>query len=499
VRESGTRAGASGLLLALLLLAGCQGPDVDATRSGSEPVALRLGTPEGDSSPYATTVERFADDVAEATGGSVRIEVVWEADPDGWSPAIERRLAEMVAGGDLDLALVPTRAFDTLGVTTLRALQAPFLITDHELLAEVTRGELADDLLAGLAAADVVGLGLWPEELRRPVSYEEPLLTLADFDGRGVRVPTSETSFAIFRALGAEPSDPEDHGTAIHRGEVTVSESAFSWGPLLPQLGTFTANLTLYPKVNALVANPATYERLTVQQQQQVTAAASDAHEVAVAELPDEVRAAASYCTAGGGVAVASEDALSELREAVAPVYAELESDPSTAELIDRIRDVRSALPAARAVPPVTCEVEPRVADAPPLAVGEPDAPLPEGVLRTELTEDALREAGVPENYVTSYRGIYTMTFRDGAWFADGEEDEPGTYDFGGEYTIHGDVVTVSVTEPAHEAFCCEHYRWRVDGDVVTFDALVIEPLDLAWERSGGALLAGSPWTRIAP
>jgi hypothetical protein len=38
-----------------------------------------------------------------------------------------------------------------------------------------------------------------------------------------------------------------------------------------------------------------------------------------------------------------------------------------------------------------------------------------------------------------------------------------------------------------------------VDGDIVVYDALVIEPLDLAWERSGGALFGGHPWTKIAP
>jgi hypothetical protein len=105
----------------------------------------------------------------------------------------------------------------------------------------------------------------------------------------------------------------------------------------------------------------------------------------------------------------------------------------------------------------------------------------------------------VPENYLAAYRGIYTLTMRDGSWFLDGEEDEPGTYDFGGGYTVDGDVLEVSVTVPEHEAFCCEYYRWSVDGDVVVFEALVIEPLDLAWERSGGAMFGGHPWTKIAP
>jgi TRAP-type C4-dicarboxylate transport system substrate-binding protein len=487
------------LLLALVLAVSCQGGGFEPTRSGAGPVLIRLGTPEGDSSPYAPLVERFAEQVADVTRGSLRVEVVWEADPDGWSPRTERRLAELVAAGELDLALVPSRIWDTLGVTTLRALQAPFLIDDHALLAEATDGELAEDLLSGLTEAGVVGLALWPEELRRPVSYGAPLLRLADFAGIGIRAPTSETSYVVLRALGAEPSDPEDHGTAVHQGVVSASETAFAWGPLLPQLGTFTANLTLYPKVNVLVIGPDALERLTAEQRVQLRQVADDVRELAIRDLPDEREAAAAYCDFGGGVALTTDDALAELRDAVTPVYAELEADASTATVLDRIVALKASLPQPVAQEIAACEADVAIADDAPFEVGEPDDLLPEGVLRTEMTEDQLRERGVPESYVAAYRGIYTLTMRDGSWFTDGEEDEPGTYDFGGEYTVDGDVLEVSVTEPAHEAFCCEYYRWSVDGDVVIFEALVIEPLDLAWERSGGALFGGHPWTRIAP
>jgi TRAP-type C4-dicarboxylate transport system substrate-binding protein len=487
------------LLLALVLAVGCQADGFEQTRSGAEPVILRLGTPEGASSPYAPLVERFAEQVADDSRGSLRVEVLWEADPDGWSPRTERQLAELVAAGEVDLALVPSRIWDTLGVTTLRALQAPFLIDDHALLGEVTGGELAEELLSGLTEADVVGLALWPEELRRPVSYGAPLLRLADFAGIGIRAPTSETSYAVLRALGAEPTDPEDHGTAVHKGVVSASETAFGWGPLLPQLGTFTANLTLYPKVNVLVIGTDALERLTAEQQERLRQAADDVRELAVRDLPDDREAAAAYCAFGGGVALTTDDAIAELHDAVSPVYSELESDPATAASLDRIRALKDSLPGPAAPEITACVPDTAVADDAPFEVGDPDAPLPEGVLRTEVTEDQLREMGVPENYVAAYRGIYTLAMREGSWSLDGEEDEPGSYDFGGEYTVDGDVLEVSVTEPAHEAFCCEYYRWSVDGDVVVFDALVIEPLDLAWERSGGALFGGHPWTKIAP
>jgi TRAP-type C4-dicarboxylate transport system substrate-binding protein len=488
-----------GLVVALLLVVGCQDDGFEQTRSGAEPVLLQLGTPEGDASPYAPIVERFAEQVADESGGSIRVEVVWEADPEGWSPRTERRLAESVAAGELDLALIPTRIWDTLGVTTLRALQAPFLVDDHALLAEVTGGELAADLLSGLTEAEVVGLALWPEELRRPVSYGAPLLRLTDFQGVGIRTPTSETSFAVLRALGAEPSDPDDHAAAVNQGAVSASESAFSWGPVLPHLGTFTANLALYPKVNVLVVDSDALGRLTDEQRALLRQAADDAREVAIGDLPDDREAAAAYCAFGGGVALATDDAIAELHDAVAAVYAHLEADPATAALLDRIRAAKASLPGKAAPPIEVCGADAVVADDVPFEVGEPNSPLPEGVLRTELTEEQLREMGVPEHAIRDNRGVYTMTMRDGRWFMDGEEDEPGTSDVGGEYTVDGDVLAVSMTEPEHEAFCCEYYRWSVDGEAVVFEALVIEPLDIIWERMGGALLDSHPWTRIGP
>jgi hypothetical protein len=199
-----------------------------------------------------------------------------------------------------------------------------------------------------------------------------------------------------------------------------------------PVIQTRTANLTLYPKVNVLVIGPDALERLTAEQRDLLRQAADDVRELAIRDLPDEREAAAAYCDFGGGVALTTDDALAELRDAVTPVYAELEADSSTATVLDRIVALKASLPQPVAQEIATCEADVALADGPPFEIGEPDDPLPEGVLRTEMTEDQLRERGVPESYVAAYRGIYTLTMRDGSWFTDGEEDEPGTYDFGG-------------------------------------------------------------------
>ena len=97
-----------------------------------------------------------------------------------------------------------TRVWDTFGVPSFQALQAPFLITDHGVLQEVLTDPIASEMLAGLEEAGFVGLGLYPDQLRHPLGYAAPLRSLDDFDGAAIRLVPSEATDALVRALGGE-------------------------------------------------------------------------------------------------------------------------------------------------------------------------------------------------------------------------------------------------------------------------------------------------------
>ena len=255
-----------------------------------------------------------------------------------WNPESEQTLATMVSDGEIDLALVPTRAWDELGVTSLRALQAPFLVDSLELLNAIVGSELADEMFAGLDALGVEGLALWPDSLRHPIGFERPLLTADDFDGAQLRVPTSDASFRLVRAIGAEPV-AADFAAGVPAG-MDGAESAFNLGRNLPALGTFTANITFYPKVNALVANAEVLESLSDDQRDVLRRAATDTIAYAVDTNPTEHDLAEQYCADGGSVALADAADLAELAELAAPVLAELEADDTTQA--DHRRDPRA-------------------------------------------------------------------------------------------------------------------------------------------------------------
>src|SRR5215510_3298187 len=117
------RVGVASLATAAVLgAAGCGGSGENkagGTQPSSAPaVVLTLVT--GDSSSAAPD---FASAVERLSGGSIRIETRVQRVAQ---VAYERLTIKDVRAGKADLALVGARVFDTLGVTSLRALVAPF-------------------------------------------------------------------------------------------------------------------------------------------------------------------------------------------------------------------------------------------------------------------------------------------------------------------------------------------------------------------------------------
>ena len=161
--------------------------------------------------------------------------------------------------------MIPTRAWDTEGVTSLRALDAPLLVTSDALVARIVTGDLAGRMLAGLGRAGVVGVALVPEGLRHPFGFGAPLTAPADFAGRTIRVPRSDVSYAFYRGLGATPDDPT--GPELLRrvsdGSLAGADSSYALAAAtLTHAAIATGNVTLYPKVDALVVNPHAWDEL---------------------------------------------------------------------------------------------------------------------------------------------------------------------------------------------------------------------------------------------
>jgi TRAP-type C4-dicarboxylate transport system substrate-binding protein len=402
-------------LLGILVLGitGCAGEGDDKAGGFGAPVTLRIGHSDPRGYPAGDAIEEFARRVGTLSEGKIRIRPVWQAAGVSVTQS-NQRVARLVVSGELDLGMISSGAWDTEGVTTLRALQAPFLISTDEMLDAVVASDLSGSLLGGLEKVGVEGLALIPEVLRHPVGFGRALRSAADFAGVGIRAPRSNTTYALLRALGARPADLtfEQAVSALRAGKIGGAESSFLHLGSLPAPGIVTANVVFFPKVNTLVANAERFDELTAEQQEILREAAEQTRRHSVDTRTREVDAARQACRAGAELVTASAADVAALRRAAAPVYAELERDPTTKELIAAIR----ALTPASASPSVTSCGRGRAAPAPVPGAGGARPKIPEGAYRAEITLEEMVARGVDRATASTSSGIMTLTLDDGRW-----------------------------------------------------------------------------------
>jgi TRAP-type C4-dicarboxylate transport system substrate-binding protein len=467
-------------IVAILLAACSGGSEGDKAGGDAAPVTLRMVTVEGRGAPYADGVAEFARQVEDLSAGSVRIDIVWNGAVEyfgAFGPGADQKVAGLVQDGELDLALIPARAWDELGVTSLQALQAPFLVSSEDLVEQVVQSELAGELLARLDQAGVVGLALLPEGLRHPVGFEHPLLRLADFSGATIRSLPSNMSHRLLEALGAKPVDiwGDAFYAAAANGEIDGAESGFAWGGTMPSPSTFTANITLYPKVNALVANEDAFGRLSDEHQRILREAAAKAVRYIAQNAPTEADRAAVYCRNGGAIAFAAEADVAALERAARPVYEVLQADPLTNELIGQIRAMKAqATSSGDAITPCG----PASSGAPTTTNAEPSE-FPEGVYRADLPPEYLIEKGMDAQTAYELGGIVTLTIKDGRWRGH-TQSAHNPPDCGGPYSVEAGRVSLRDDQcdpPASHLVMRAHWKLE-DGELTFFDIQVGRPLE---------------------
>jgi TRAP-type C4-dicarboxylate transport system substrate-binding protein len=410
----------------------------------------------------------------------VRIQIVWSGAVEffgTFGPGADQKVAALVQKGKLDLGLIPARAWDGLGVTSLLALQAPFLVSSEELVEQVVQGEPAAEMLAGLDEAGVVGLALLPEGLRHPVGFARPFLQVEDFAGATIRALRSNASYRLLEALGAKPVDiePDTFSAAVANREITGAESGFAWAGTLPSPNTFTANITFYPKVNALVANDDSFSRLSDEQREILQEAATKALRYIVRNAPTEAERAAVYCRNGGAIAFTSPGDVAALERAAQPVYEALRADPQTKKLIEQIRAMKARLSGTRDALPEACG--PAGSGPAPASTGAEPSEFPEGVYRADVPAEYLIEKGMDSQTARDLGGIWTLTMKDGHWRGH-TQSALNPPDCGGTYAVKAGRFSLRDDEcgPSHVVMTA---RWKLeDGELSFFDIRVGRPLE---------------------
>jgi C4-dicarboxylate-binding protein DctP len=456
-----------------------------------DPVTLRFAVADDSDAPSAPYARAFVDEVATRSGGSITIDVIWDAGRttrDGFEMGTARRLVD----GDVDLALAASRAWTAVGIGALEPLQAPFLIDTDALAETVAMGDIASGLLAAMDTGGVTGLAMWPEDLRHFVAYEQciaPVTSPDDLRGRTIRAVPSVITLELVAALGATHS--WEVGSLWERVEtcaMQAQESGFLQRYPVPGIQTVTGDVTLFPKFQVIAANGAAFERLAPDQQAAIRVAATAVARMAVGERLRDGDAAARWCADGGRVVFAGADGLAAFRAVAQPVFDGLRSDPAAAAAIDAIEMLKAATPTTTRVAPC----EPPGSPGPAAGAGATIIPRP-GAYRVHVTrEDTARYNAHPSN-----GGTITLTFTEDTWRIEWASDSPGGPGYcGGPWElVDGDTV-MRLTATAGD---CHKYWSEVvwsdaGGDLVGRVVRVELPAEIADDR---AWVESHPWVPI--
>jgi hypothetical protein len=389
-------------------------------------------------------------------------------------------VVQLVKERQADLGLAGSRAFDMEGITSFQALQAPFLITNDALSKAVATSDIASRMLDSLSSTEVVGLTLWPEDLRHPFSVDrdKPILAPEDFVGLNIRALRSDVTYTLLEALGATPM-LDDEG---YQG----AESGLRQGASLNGRPTATGNVTFFAKYQVLFANGFAFEKLSEEQRTVLRNAAAAIQEKAIAEHPSEVDAAIAWCADGGSIVLASDQQVAAFEAAAQPVYLKIEQDSFNAEMISAIRELKANTPSSAGAE----------ACAPNTEIWS-DGPFPNGTWTVELSVEDLVGMGVQPDEAPGWAGISTFTFEDGK--ADFRHDGGFEYECEATYKVVEDFVRITyIDTPTDQDVCngvVEDLRWRLEDDGLHFQLIAVQVAPFLEDK---AAYEAKPWQKIA-
>lgn len=464
---------------------------------GLVPLTIVVATVDPPGRPASDDVEHFARSVESLSGGAMSVEVRWEAQEDVINPEDPRAyeiVGNLVRSGTADLALVPDFYWVEHGAARLAALKAPFLVTTDPLVTAIVTSDLADAMLAELKPLDAHGLAMLPETLRHPVAFSGAIRSLSDFDGLTMRAMDSQAR-QLFRRFGADGVrlDGAQFPVAVSEGRVQGADSAFAQWMTLPQLGTFTGDVTYFPKVNILAAAGDWFDGLAPTDQDILVAAARDTLDYVVATNPSDAESARQFCASGGTIVLAGPEQVAAMVQASEGVTATLRRDAVTRSTIDDILRLADEVgPAPESVE--GCTGAQRQLGTTPAPTADATASFPEGSYRMEIQPQAFLDAGLDEATAIEHAGVWTLVFRDGQFL------DPGCP--GSTYAVHGDRVSIVLgpegptcgSAAGSELFSA---RWDYRDGVLRFLDVRGNPDGPVWQKFHEVLWGSVPWQRI--
>jgi tripartite ATP-independent transporter DctP family solute receptor len=237
-------------------------------------VTLKLGHIADPQNPYAQGAQKFADLVAEKSGGTIKVEVYPSSQLGN-----QRDLVEGLTLGTLDLTMTSTAVLGNFH-PQIAVFDLPFIFRDreHAFKALDTVGmEISKDL----EEKGMKVLAFYENGVRNMTNNIRPIRVPEDMKGLKIRVMEQPIYIAMMKALGANPT-PMAFGelfTALQKGVVDGQENpaAHIYTKRFFEVQKYISLTEHTYSAEPLVVSMITWNKLTPEQQTIIQEAAKEA------------------------------------------------------------------------------------------------------------------------------------------------------------------------------------------------------------------------------
>ncbi len=294
---------------------------------------LRIGTVLAPDDPMGQGLDKFAAEVAEATGGEVTVEVFHNSQLGDTTEMIDQARAGANVGTVTDVARLSSF------VPSLAIMSAPFLFDTYE---QADKFALSDEYMGwGEELAEEAGIVMlasnWYQGARHALT-QMPVSSPDDLAGVRMRTIGAPIWIETIRAMGAEPT-PIAWGevySALQLGSIDAAEAQPTaiWGAKLYEVISHVTKTGHIQLVTALVVSAESWNELSPENQEIVRNLAVENGRYASA-LTIELGEEAMVKVADSGVTISEVD-LAPFKDAVAGVYQLLDLE-AEAEIVKSV------------------------------------------------------------------------------------------------------------------------------------------------------------------
>ncbi|GEO42379.1 ABC transporter substrate-binding protein [Skermanella aerolata] len=225
--------------------------------------------------PFSMGAQKFADIVAEKSGGKMKSKIF-----PGGTLGGDAQVISSLQGGTIDMTVVSTGLLSTM-IKEYGVFYLPLMFDDVRVADAVVDGPVGTKLLEKLPEKGLVGLGYWEHGYRDTTNSKHPITKWEDMQGLKIRVIQIPIFVDIFNGVGANavPMPFTELYTALEQKAVDGQETA------LPTIETakfdevqkyLTTTHHVYDPLVVLFSKK-TWDKLSADERQILTDAAKEA------------------------------------------------------------------------------------------------------------------------------------------------------------------------------------------------------------------------------